>query len=68
MPREGVDPEGIVAVAATVADAEGLEAVSLARLAESLGVRSPSLYATSMASTMCCDASLCAASRSLRRR
>ena len=45
MPRAGVDPEAIVAVAATVADAEGIEAVSLARLADSLGVRSPSLYA-----------------------
>jgi AcrR family transcriptional regulator len=45
MPRAGVDPDAIVAVAATVADAEGLDAVSLARLAESLGVRSPSLYA-----------------------
>jgi AcrR family transcriptional regulator len=45
MPRAGVGPEGIVAVAATVADSEGLEAVSLARLAESLGVRPPSLYA-----------------------
>jgi AcrR family transcriptional regulator len=45
MPRAGIDSEAIVAAAATVADADGLEAVSLARVAESLGVRSPSLYA-----------------------
>ena len=34
----------MVAAAARLADAEGLEAVSLARLAAELGVRSPSLY------------------------
>jgi AcrR family transcriptional regulator len=45
MPRAGVDPESIIALAAMVADAEGIEAVSLARLADSLGVRPPSLYA-----------------------
>jgi AcrR family transcriptional regulator len=45
MPRAGLDAETIVAAAAGVADAEGLEAVTLARLAGDLGVRSPSLYA-----------------------
>jgi AcrR family transcriptional regulator len=45
MPRAGVDPDAIVAEAAKLADAEGLEAVSLKRLAEALGVRPPSLYA-----------------------
>lgn len=45
MPRAGIDSDAIVATAATVADADGLEAVSLVRVAESLGVRSPSLYA-----------------------
>jgi AcrR family transcriptional regulator len=44
MPRAGLDPEAVVASAAELADAEGLEAVTLARVAERLGVRSPSLY------------------------
>jgi AcrR family transcriptional regulator len=44
MPRSGLDPEAVVAAAAEVADAEGLEAVTLARVAGRLGVRSPSLY------------------------
>jgi AcrR family transcriptional regulator len=44
MPRAGLDPDAVVAAAATVADADGLEAVTLARVAERLGVRSPSLY------------------------
>src|SRR5205823_25677 len=35
----------VVDAAAALADAEGLEAVTLARLAEGLGVRAPSLYA-----------------------
>ena len=45
MPRAGLDAEAVVAAAAELADAEGLEAVTLARLAGSLGIRSPSLYA-----------------------
>jgi AcrR family transcriptional regulator len=45
MARAGLDPEAVVAAAAELADAEGLQAVTLARLAERLGVRSPSLYA-----------------------
>jgi AcrR family transcriptional regulator len=45
MPRAGLDTDAVVAAAAALADAEGLEAVSLARLASSLGVRPPSLYA-----------------------
>jgi AcrR family transcriptional regulator len=45
MPRAGVDPDAIVAEAAKLADSEGLEAVTLKRLADSLGVRPPSLYA-----------------------
>jgi AcrR family transcriptional regulator len=45
MPRAGLDAESVVAAAAALADAEGLEAVTLARLAEELGVRAPSLYA-----------------------
>jgi AcrR family transcriptional regulator len=44
MPRAGLDSEAVVVAAAELADAQGLEAVTLARLAESLGVRSPSLY------------------------
>jgi AcrR family transcriptional regulator len=42
--RQGLDRDRVVAVAAVIADAEGLEAVTLARVAAELGVRSPSLY------------------------
>jgi AcrR family transcriptional regulator len=45
MARAGLDTEAVVAAAAQLADAESLEAVTLARLASTLGVRSPSLYA-----------------------
>jgi AcrR family transcriptional regulator len=45
MARAGVDAAAIVAAAAALADAEGLEAVTLTRLAATLGVRPPSLYA-----------------------
>jgi AcrR family transcriptional regulator len=45
MPRAGLDTEAVVAAAAKLADAEGLESVTLARLASHLGVRAPSLYA-----------------------
>jgi len=44
MPRAGLSPEAVIDGAARIADAEGLEAVTLARLAAELGVRSPSLY------------------------
>lgn len=42
--RAGLDREGVVREAAALADAEGLEALTLARLASALGVRTPSLY------------------------
>jgi AcrR family transcriptional regulator len=45
MPRAGLDTDGVVAAAAKLADAEGLQALTLARLATDLGVRPPSLYA-----------------------
>jgi AcrR family transcriptional regulator len=45
MPRSGLDPDAVVSAAADLADAEGLEALTLAKVASSLGVRSPSLYA-----------------------
>jgi AcrR family transcriptional regulator len=45
MPRAGLDGDAVVQAAAALADAEGLEAVTLARLASGLGVRPPSLYA-----------------------
>lgn len=44
MPRHGLDTGAVVDAAAGLADAEGLEAVTLARLAAQLGVRPPSLY------------------------
>ncbi len=45
MPRAGLDSEAVVDAAAELADAEGLEAVSVSALADRLGVRAPSLYA-----------------------
>ncbi|MEA2372785.1 MAG: hypothetical protein QOH12_3179 [Solirubrobacteraceae bacterium] len=45
MPRVGLDSAAVVAAGAGLADAEGLHAVTLARLAHDLGVRPPSLYA-----------------------
>jgi AcrR family transcriptional regulator len=44
MPRMGLDAGRVVEVAARIADADGLEAVTLARVAADLGVRAPSLY------------------------
>jgi AcrR family transcriptional regulator len=44
MPRAGLDHDVVVAAAAEIADAEGLEAVTLARVAAALGVKPPSLY------------------------
>jgi AcrR family transcriptional regulator len=45
MARAGLDTGAVVRAAARLADAEGLEAVTLAHLASDLGVRAPSLYA-----------------------
>jgi AcrR family transcriptional regulator len=44
VPRAGLDHDRVVAAAAAIADAEGLDAVKLARVAAALGVKSPSLY------------------------
>ena len=44
VPRRGLDRGQVVETAGRIADAEGLEAVTLARVAAALGVRSPSLY------------------------
>lgn len=44
MPRAGLDHDRVVAAAAQIADAQGLEAVTLARVAAELGVKPPSLY------------------------
>ncbi|MFN2316736.1 MAG: TetR-like C-terminal domain-containing protein [Gemmatimonadales bacterium] len=43
--RVGLTQQAVVAAAARIADEDGLEAVSMAAVAERLGVRSPSLYA-----------------------
>jgi AcrR family transcriptional regulator len=43
-PRPGLSTAGIVAAATTLADDEGLEAVTMRRLAESLGVTAMTLY------------------------
>jgi AcrR family transcriptional regulator len=45
VPRAGLDPEAVVDAAAAIADADGLDALTLSRLAGGLGVRAPSLYA-----------------------
>jgi AcrR family transcriptional regulator len=44
MPRAGLDRVGVVRAATALADEEGLDALTLARLAARLGVRAPSLY------------------------
>lgn len=44
-PRAGLDPEAVVSAAAGLADAEGLDSLTLSELAAELGVRPPSLYA-----------------------
>lgn len=44
MPRAGLDHDTVVAAAATIADAEGVEAVTVSRVAADLGVKAPSLY------------------------
>ncbi|CAA9469468.1 MAG: Transcriptional regulator, AcrR family, partial [uncultured Solirubrobacteraceae bacterium] len=44
MARRGLDAAAVVAEAARVADAEGLGAVTVARVAAEVGVRGPSLY------------------------
>ena len=44
MPRAGLSAESVTREAARIVDAEGLGALSLARLAQSLGVAAPSLY------------------------
>ena len=44
MPRRGLDRERVVDAAVAIADADGLEAVTLARVAAALEVKPPSLY------------------------
>jgi AcrR family transcriptional regulator len=44
MPRQGLDTAQVLEAAVALADQEGLERLSFARLAENLGVRAPSLY------------------------
>jgi AcrR family transcriptional regulator len=45
MPRAGLDPATVVTTAARLADEDGLDQLTLARLAAELGIRAPSLYA-----------------------
>jgi AcrR family transcriptional regulator len=45
MPRAGLDAEAVVDAAAALADSDGLDALTLSRLAGAVGVRPPSLYA-----------------------
>ena len=43
-PRAGLDKAVVVEAAAELINAEGIEELTLSRLAERLGVRTPSLY------------------------
>ena len=43
-PRAGLDKSAVVDAAADLINTEGIEALTLSRLAEKLGVRTPSLY------------------------
>lgn len=43
-PRAGLDTAAVVQAAAALVDAEGMEALSITRLARTLGVKAPSLY------------------------
>jgi AcrR family transcriptional regulator len=45
MRRAGLDRDAVVSAAAELADADGFQELTLARLAQRLGVRPPSLYA-----------------------
>jgi len=45
MPRAGLDTAAVVAAAGALADAHGLDSLTVARLAAELNVRPPSLYA-----------------------
>lgn len=44
MPRAGLDKAAVVEAAATILNTEGAEALTLNRLAQELGVKTPSLY------------------------
>lgn len=44
MPRAGLDAARVTSAAAAIVDAEGTDALTLARVAAALGVASPSLY------------------------
>lgn len=44
MGRRGLDGEQVTDAAVAIADADGIEAVTIARVAADLGVRAPSLY------------------------
>ncbi|QFG22298.1 TetR/AcrR family transcriptional regulator [Actinomadura sp. WMMB 499] len=44
MPRAGLDPAAVVAAGAALADEVGIAGLTMSRLAERVGVRTPSLY------------------------
>ena len=44
MPRQGLSKAQVVDAAARIADAEGLDGVTVARVASELGIKAPSLY------------------------
>src|SRR5688572_24250955 len=44
MPRAGLTPDLVIDIAATIADEGGMKAVTLAAIADRVGVKPPSLY------------------------
>ena len=44
MPRAGLDPEIVLRTGASIADSDGLELLTIAKLAVRLGVKAPSIY------------------------
>ena len=56
MPRAGLSTAAVVAAAAEIADSEGLDRLTLARIAATAGVRTPSLYNHVSSATKPCRA------------
>ena len=62
--RRPIDREQVISAASQLSDAEGLDKLTLTRVAGMLGVRQPLCIATSAASTIFCAASASGVGRS----